>query len=135
MPNISNLFHVAIRPTISTRQFVSTPRCWVRIRSRVRISAIRDLARRSGGAAIVHLYAGGRRSRQRREAYGAAAIDHVSITATGFHRFVAKFRGTAWTGATQRTDARLWQLFVSQSDEVHLEITFEAANKSNQSRT
>jgi hypothetical protein len=66
-----------------------------------------------------------------RAPYGTAAIDHVSITATDFHGFIAKFKkhGLDWREFNVR-DAKLWQLFVYDPNGVQLEITFEAAKES-----
>jgi catechol 2,3-dioxygenase-like lactoylglutathione lyase family enzyme len=85
-----------------------------------------------GGAAIIHLYAGGPAlGAEGRAPYGTAAIDHVSITATDFHGFIAKFKkhGLDWREFNVR-DAKLWQLFVYDPNGVQLEITFEAAKES-----
>jgi catechol 2,3-dioxygenase-like lactoylglutathione lyase family enzyme len=79
------------------------------------------------GEAIFHIYAGGPAlGLEGRAAVGTAAIDHISLTATGYHQFRRKFQqaGIAWRefivpGTT------LWQLFVYDPNGVQLELTFE----------
>lgn len=82
-----------------------------------------------GGAAIVHVYAGGPALGESGTApLGTAAIDHVSLSCSGYHAYIARFRsaGLAWReflvpGTT------LWQLFVYDPSGVQLELTFEGA--------
>ncbi|MCD8486530.1 MAG: VOC family protein [Desertifilum sp.] len=79
------------------------------------------------GEAIFHLYAGGPALGSEGIApQGTAAIDHISLTASGFHGFREKFarHGLEWReflvpGTT------LWQLFVYDPNGVQLELTFE----------
>ena len=79
------------------------------------------------GSAIVHIYAGGPAMGADGEApLGTGAIDHLSMTASGYHAFVERFRaeGLDWReflipGTT------LWQLFVHDPNGVMLELTFE----------
>src|SRR5882724_4964833 len=52
-----------------------------------------------GGDAIIHIYAGGPAlGEDGRAPYGTGAIDHVSISAHGFHEFRERFRaaGLDW---------------------------------------
>jgi catechol 2,3-dioxygenase-like lactoylglutathione lyase family enzyme len=133
MPSISNLFHVAIK----TNDLDATVRFYSEV------LGLHKVARPDfgypgawlaapGGAAIIHLYAGGPAlGAEGRAPYGTAAIDHVSITATDFHGFIAKFKkhGLDWREFNVR-DAKLWQLFVYDPNGVQLEITFEAAKES-----
>ena len=84
-----------------------------------------------GGQAIFHIYAGGPAlagSSDGRTPAGTAAIDHVSLSCTGYHEFIARFRkhGLDWReflvpGTT------LWQLFVYDPSGVQLELTFEGS--------
>jgi len=82
-----------------------------------------------GGQAIVHLYAGGPALGEAgRAPRGSGAIDHVSLSCSGYHAYVARFRaaGLDWReflvpGTT------LWQLFVYDPSGVQLELTFEGA--------
>ena len=79
------------------------------------------------GSAIVHIYAGGPAMGADGEApLGTGAIDHLSLTASGYHAFIARLRaeGLEWReflvpGTT------LWQLFVHDPNGVMLELTFE----------
>src|SRR5580692_11395361 len=97
MPSISNLFHVAIK----TNDLDATVRFYTEV------LGLHKVARPDfgypgawlaapGGAAIIHLYAGGPAlGAEGRAPYGTAAIDHVSITATRFpwvHREVQETR-------------------------------------------
>jgi hypothetical protein len=58
---------------------------------------------------------------------GSAAIDHVSITATGFHAFAARLRDA---GVPTREfivpGTPLWQLFAYDPSGVQLELTFDS---------
>lgn len=82
-----------------------------------------------GGLGILHVYAGGPALGECGEApIGTGAIDHVSLTAVGYHAFINRFRDTGlpWReflvpGTT------LWQLFVYDPSGVQLELTFDAA--------
>ena len=84
------------------------------------------------GGAIVHLYAGGPAlGADGAMATGTAAIDHISLSCSGFHAFRARFavRGLPWReflvpGTT------LWQLFVYDPSGVQMELTFEGALES-----
>lgn len=79
------------------------------------------------GEAIFHIYAGGPAlGKEGHAPLGTAAIDHVSITATGFHEFRQTLaeHGLKWRefivpGTT------LWQLFVYDPSGVLLELTFD----------
>ncbi len=80
-----------------------------------------------GGAAIVHIYAGGPALGVEGSApSGTAAIDHISLTAYGFGAFVKRIKQAAldWReflvpGTT------LWQIFVYDPSGVQLELTFD----------
>lgn len=82
-----------------------------------------------GGQAIFHIYAGGPAlGAEGKAPLGTAAIDHVSLSCTGYHEFIARFRrfGLDWReflvpGTT------LWQLFVYDPNGVQLELTFEGS--------
>jgi catechol 2,3-dioxygenase-like lactoylglutathione lyase family enzyme len=80
-----------------------------------------------GGAGILHIYAGGPALGADGVApIGTAAIDHVSLTAAGYHAFIERIRGFGldWReflvpGTT------LWQIFVYDPNGVQLELTFD----------
>ena len=84
-----------------------------------------------GGEAIIHIYAGGPAlGRDGRAPTGTAAIDHVSITAAGYHDYIDRFRrhGLDWREfAVPGTS--LWQLFVYDPSGVQLELTFEGSRE------
>jgi catechol 2,3-dioxygenase-like lactoylglutathione lyase family enzyme len=85
-----------------------------------------------GGGAIIHVYAGGPALGPDGLApRGTAAIDHVSLSCTGYHAYIARFvvAGLDWReflvpGTT------LWQLFVYDPSGVQLELTFDGRHES-----
>lgn len=80
-----------------------------------------------GGAAIVHIYAGGPAlGREGRVVPGTAAIDHVSLTASGYHATLARLRerGIEWREFAV-PGTTLWQIFVYDPSGVQLELTFD----------
>ena len=82
-----------------------------------------------GGQPIIHLYAGGPAlGPEGRVQSGTAAIDHVSLSCSGYHQFRERFtqvdlewREFLVPGTT------LWQLFVYDPSGVQLELTFEGS--------
>jgi catechol 2,3-dioxygenase-like lactoylglutathione lyase family enzyme len=80
-----------------------------------------------GGLGIMHIYAGGPALGPEGIApSGTAAIDHISLSCSGYREYVARFKaaGLDWReflvpGTT------LWQLFVYDPSGVQLELTFE----------
>jgi catechol 2,3-dioxygenase-like lactoylglutathione lyase family enzyme len=82
-----------------------------------------------GGAAIIHVYAGGPAlGVEGRAPSGSAAIDHVSLSCAGYHEFRACFVAA---GLDYREflvpGTTLWQLFVYDPSGVQLELTFEGS--------
>jgi catechol 2,3-dioxygenase-like lactoylglutathione lyase family enzyme len=82
-----------------------------------------------GGQAIFHIYAGGPAlGAEGRAPSGTAAIDHVSLSCTGYHAYLERIRA-------HRLDWReflvpgtsLWQIFVYDPSGVQLEMTFEGS--------
>lgn len=81
------------------------------------------------GEAIVHIYAGGPAlGKEGRAPSGTGAIDHISISAVGFHPFRQKFAefGLQWREFLV-PGTSLWQLFVYDPSGVQLELTFNGA--------
>jgi catechol 2,3-dioxygenase-like lactoylglutathione lyase family enzyme len=79
-----------------------------------------------GGAAIIHIYAGGPAlGADGRAPLGSAAIDHLSLSCSGYAAFKARFiaHGLAWREFVVPGTA-LWQLFVYDPSGVQLELTF-----------
>jgi catechol 2,3-dioxygenase-like lactoylglutathione lyase family enzyme len=126
------LFHLAIK----TASLEATRGFWTRV------IGLREIARpdfgypgawfacsQPGGQAIIHIYAGGPALGADAVApSGTSAIDHVSLSCSGFHAYRARFAaaGLSWKeflvpGTT------LWQLFVYDPSSVQLELTFEGA--------
>lgn len=131
-PCVHGLFHVAIK----TANLPRTLAFWRDI------VGLRETARpdfgypgawlacpHPGGGAIVHVYAGGPAlGSEGLCPAGTAAIDHLSLSCSGYHGFRARFAaaGLAWReflvpGTT------LWQLFAYDPSGVQLELTFEGA--------
>jgi len=127
---ISHLYHVAIKSndldlsirfyqevlgfTLSPRPNFAHRGAWLAV---------------NGEAPIIHLYqAGPGVADGLPTALGSAAIDHVSIFATGFQDFIARFRAhdLPWREYDIPT-AGLYQLFVYDPSGVMLELTFDAA--------
>lgn len=129
------LFHLAIK----TADLAATRAFWTRV------IGLREVARpdfgypgawlacpQPGGQAILHVYAGGPAlGTSGQVEQGTAAIDHVSLSCSGFHAYCARFRqaGLDWReflvpGTT------LWQLFVYDPSGVQLELTFEGRAES-----
>ena len=79
------------------------------------------------GTAIMHIYAGRAALDAKGEIpVGMGAIDHVSLVASGYHAFIARFRnaGVEWREFLV-PNTTLWQLFVHDPSGVQLELTFE----------
>ena len=129
---ISGLFHIAIKTNdlAATRAFYCD------------VLGLKEVARPDfgfpgawlacplpGGAAIIHVYAGGPAlGADGRAPSGTSAIDHVSLACAGYHDFRARFiearleyREFLVPGTT------LWQLFVYDPSGVQLELTFEGS--------
>lgn len=82
-----------------------------------------------GGQAIIHIYAGGPALGPSGTApRGTAAIDHVSLSCSGYRDYAARFRRA---GLPFREfivpGTTLWQLFVYDPSGVQLELTFEGS--------
>jgi catechol 2,3-dioxygenase-like lactoylglutathione lyase family enzyme len=84
-----------------------------------------------GPGPIFHIYAGGPALGPSGSApQGTAAIDHVSVTARGYHAYAARlrahgipFREFIVPGTT------LWQLFAYDPSGVQIELTFESSTE------
>ena len=60
--------------------------------------------------------------------YGTAAIDHVSLSCSGYRSYISRFKaaGLDWREFAV-PGTTLWQLFVYDPSGVQLELTFEGA--------
>lgn len=129
---VNSLFHVAIK----TNDLDATVRFYERL------IGLHSVARPDfgypgawlaspGGEAIIHIYAGGPAlGEDGRTPYGTSAIDHISITATGYHAFIAAFRAQGHDWREFRVPGTtLWQLFVYDPSGVQLELTFDGRNE------
>jgi catechol 2,3-dioxygenase-like lactoylglutathione lyase family enzyme len=84
-----------------------------------------------GSEAIIHIYAAGPYVGDGGPTpLGTAAIDHVSLTASGFHGYIETFRsqGLEWR-EFKVPNAPLWQLFVFDPSGVQVELTFDERNE------
>lgn len=131
----AGLFHVAVK----TNDLAATIAFWTRI------IGLRQVARPDfgypgawlgvplpGGAAILHVYAGGPAlGREGRAPVGTGAIDHLSLACHGYHAFIARFRaaGLDWREFLV-PGTHLWQLFVHDPSGVQLELTFDGQAES-----
>ncbi len=81
------------------------------------------------GAAIIHLYAGGPAlGTGGLVPVGGAAVDHVSLSCSGFHAFRDRFKAHALAWREQVVPGTtLWQLFVYDPSGVQFELTFEGS--------
>lgn len=79
------------------------------------------------GEAIVHIYAGGPAlGADGRAPHGGAAIDHVSLTAVGFHALKARIEAAGLpTREFLVPGTTYWQLFTYDPSGVQLELTFD----------
>ena len=127
---ITGLFHVAIKTAdlAKTRWFYCDllglaevarpdfgyPGAWIAVPTPV-------------GEAIIHIYAGGPAlGPEGKTPSGSGAIDHISLTAVGYHDFIARFRrqGIDWREFLV-PNTTYWQLFVYDPSGVQLELTFD----------
>lgn len=127
---VHGLFHIAIK----TSDLEATRNFWCNV------IGLREVARpdfgypgawlacpQPGGVAMIHVYAGGPALGPEGVASsGTAAIDHVSLSCSGYREYILRFKaaGLDWReflvpGTT------LWQLFVYDPSGVQLELTFE----------
>ena len=79
------------------------------------------------GPPIIHIYAGGPAlGADGKTPYGTGAVDHVSLTVTGWDDCLdrMKKRGYDWRAAIV-PGTTLWQIFVHDPSGVMLELTFD----------
>lgn len=82
-----------------------------------------------GGLAIIHVYAGGPAlGANGKVECGTGAIDHLSLSCTGYHATLARLRALKldWREFLV-PGTSLWQIFVYDPSGVQLELTFEGA--------
>jgi catechol 2,3-dioxygenase-like lactoylglutathione lyase family enzyme len=134
---LHGLFHIAIK----TADLQATRVFWRDI------IGLREIARpdfgfpgawlacpQPGGQAIIHVYAGGPALGPAGTApRGSAAIDHISLSCSGYRDYAARFRRA---GLPFREfivpGTTLWQLFVYDPSGVQLELTFEGSIEGNE---
>jgi catechol 2,3-dioxygenase-like lactoylglutathione lyase family enzyme len=81
----------------------------------------------AGRPSILHIYADGPiLGLDRRAPLGSAAIDHLSLTASGYHAFLDRIEaaGLPWRGM-QTANSQLWHLFVYDPNGVLIELVFD----------
>jgi extradiol dioxygenase family protein len=85
-----------------------------------------------GGQAIIHIYAGGPVfSSDGKAPTGSSAIDHLSLSCSGYHEFRSKFIESGYPFKEFLVPGTsLWQLFVYDPSGVQLELTFEGSAES-----
>jgi catechol 2,3-dioxygenase-like lactoylglutathione lyase family enzyme len=87
-----------------------------------------------GGQAIIHVYAGGPALGPSGTApRGSAAIDHISLSCSGYRDYVARFRRARLPFRESIVPGTtFWQLFVYDPNGVQLELTFESTIEGNE---
>ena len=116
LATVHGLFHIAIK----TADLDATRRFWTGV------MGLKEIHRpdfdypgawlacpQPGGLAIIHIYAGGPALGPEGKApYGTGAIDHVSLSCSGFRSYISRFRkaGLDWREAAV-PGTTLWQLF------------------------
>ncbi len=123
---IHGLYHIAIK----TENLAATRKFYVDI------LGLREFPRwigcaQPGGLAIMHIYAGGPALGPEGKApAGTAAIDHVSLSCSGYRSYVSRFKaaGLDWREFIV-PGTSLWQLFVYDPSGVQLELTFESGGE------
>ncbi len=132
LATVHGLFHIAIK----TSDLTATRYFWTKI------IGLREMPRpdfgypgawlacpQPGGLGIIHIYAGGPAlGPEGRAPTGTAAIDHVSLSCSGYRSYISRFQtaGLDWREFVV-PGTSLWQLFVYDPSGVQLELTFEAA--------
>jgi catechol 2,3-dioxygenase-like lactoylglutathione lyase family enzyme len=126
-----SLFHVAIKSRdleASRRFYIDVLGLALDARPAIGFPGIWLRSPMPAATAIFHLYAGdAAREEDGSYASGTGVIDHVSITATGFQHYCARFStfNLPWR-ANVVGDVGLWQLFIYDPSGVMLELTFSA---------
>lgn len=135
---LNTLFHVAIK----TRDLEATRRFYTEVlgmtidpsRPAFGFPGVWLKSPMPGGGPLFHIYAGdAAREPDGSIASGTGAIDHVSVTTTGYHSLRERFRSH---GLPFRENVipsiGLWQLFVYDPSGVLLELTFGAEAEGNE---
>ena len=137
LATVHGLFHIAIK----TENLAATRKFWTEI------IGLREFPRpdfgypgawlgctQPGGLAIIHVYAGGPALGSKgKTPNGTAAIDHVSLSCSGYRSYVSRFKtaGLDWREFIV-PGTSLWQLFVYDPSCVQLELTFESGGEGEQ---
>ena len=137
LATVHGLYHVAIK----TADLDATRKFWTEI------IGLREIPRpnfgypgawlgcpQPGGLGIIHIYAGGPAlGPEGKPPAGTAAIDHISLSCSGYRSYVTRFKaaGLEWREFIV-PGSSLWQLFVYDPSGVQLELTFESSIEGNQ---
>ena len=131
---VHGLFHIAIK----TSDLEATNHFWTKV------IGLRHMVRpdfgypgawlacpQPGGLGIIHVYAGGPAlGADGKAPSGTAAIDHVSLSCSGFRSYIARFKEARldWREFVVPSTP-LWQLFVYDPSGVQLELTFDSGDE------
>jgi catechol 2,3-dioxygenase-like lactoylglutathione lyase family enzyme len=134
---VHGLYHIAIK----TADLAATRKFWTDV------IGLREIPRpdfgypgawlgcpQPGGLGIIHVYAGGPAlGLEGKAPAGTAAIDHVSLSCSGYHSYVSRFKaaGLDWREFIV-PGTSLWQLFVYDPSGIQLELTFESGIEGDQ---
>jgi catechol 2,3-dioxygenase-like lactoylglutathione lyase family enzyme len=137
LATVHGLFHLAIK----TADLAGTMHFWTKV------IGLKEMHRpdfgypgawlacpQPGGLGIIHIYAGGPALGPEGKApYGTGAIDHVSLSCSGFRSYVERFKkaGLDWR-EFEVPGTTLWQLFVYDPSGVQRELTFEGSIEGNE---
>ena len=125
---ITGLFHVAIKtPDLDATVKFYTEVLGMELAPRPNFGFPGALLAQPNGPPIIHIYAGSAATGpDGKVPAGTAALDHVSLTVTGWDDCLARIqqRGFDWR-ASIVPGTTLWQIFVHDPSGVMLELTFD----------
>lgn len=127
---VTGLFHVAIKtPDLDATVKFYTEVLGMELAPRPNFGFPGAWIGYPGGPPIIHIYAGhAAAGPDGKVPAGTAALDHVSLTVTGWDECLARVQkgGYDWRAAIV-PGTSLWQIFVHDPSGVMLELTFDGA--------
>jgi len=127
---VTGLFHVAIKtPDLDATVKFYTEVLGMELAPRPNFGFPGAWIAQPNGPPIIHIYAGSAAvGHDGKIASGTAALDHVSLTVTGWDECLERIKkyGYDWRAAIV-PGMSLWQIFVHDPSGVMLELTFDGA--------